>query len=228
MSGIKNTQLYWSYFYYIERLEVREGNHRLLALRELAEEGYTPLPPLYYIVKTTDDSEMIAMNNTNFNWLNKDYVQHFSNRKFAEYEKIVKLSEKHNIDISAIASVLGDAYLNSQKRKNDFKQGKFTLSSSQWSQFESFLVHFQELAPYIGQSRGTKTALFSIFTHKKYSQKTMLNKIYAEYSKANKVVNLTGTTDQCKVKWLNIYNHKAQTNKIDYFISSNGKCELIY
>ncbi len=211
-----------------ERFEVREGNHRLLAMKELEKEGYSPLPPIFYIVKTTNESEMIAMNNTNFNWLNKDYVNHFANRNFIEYKKIIKLSEKHNIDVSDIINVLNGAYVNSQKRKNDFKYGKFALSSSQWSQFESFLVHFQELTPYITQNRGTKIALFGIFTHKKYNQKTMFNKIFNEYSKTNRPVNLAGTTDQCKVKWLNVYNHKAQSNKIDYFISSNGKCELIY
>lgn len=205
-------------------LEVREGNHRLVAMKELAKEGVRL--PLYYIVKTTGADEMIAMNNTNVSWTSKDYVEHYANRGYAEYQKIVDLAEEHETSILAICSILFATYCNGPKLQAQFKEGKFGLTDVQLQDFEKFLMHCQELTPYIKQNKSTKMALYAIYKHPRYNQKQMLTKLYSEFSKTNKPINLTGTVDETRKLFLDIYNKGSKSTKIDYYITSNGQCKV--
>jgi len=101
-------------------MEVLDGQHRLLAAKELEVEVH------YTVLEENDILDLIALN-TSKNWKNIDYLNFFCFHKYQEYIKLKEFIEKNNLTLKiGINLAMGI----SKHGLKDFKSGNFVFGNS--------------------------------------------------------------------------------------------------
>jgi len=151
-----------------EKMEVIDGQHRILALKEL---GY----PVYYtITKGANLSVVRQINVGRKNWSWKDYAESFAAEHNPFYRDLLDFSEAFGFNFSTI-----DRYTNGGKRTfiNDYQNGEYKVLDKGLS-FKLFnnLAGVKEALPF-AVTTGFAAAMYDILTHPEYDQKRMLDKL---------------------------------------------------
>jgi hypothetical protein len=125
-----------------EKMEVIDGQHRLLSAKELETQVY------YTVAKEADLETAQLLNLDNRSWGIKDYLESYIKLDRGDYRGLKTFSEKYGISISM--SIL---LLNSNSMKKDsaymrnFKDGKFIIDS--WDEAVDMAEKLNELKPYL-------------------------------------------------------------------------------
>lgn len=101
-----------------EKMEVIDGQHRLMAARHLN------LPIYYKVEKGLDSDHMIALNLSR-QWNHADYLNHYVQRGFPEYLKFQEFIKSQQLRIPvALTLLMGNGY----SVRKDFREGRFKFN----------------------------------------------------------------------------------------------------
>lgn len=101
-----------------EKMEVIDGQHRLMAARHLG------LPIYYKVEKNLDADHMIALNLSR-QWNHADYLNHYVQRGFPEYRKFQEFVKSQQLRIPVALTLLMG---NGHSVRRDFREGKFKFN----------------------------------------------------------------------------------------------------
>ena len=100
-----------------EKMEIIDGQHRLLAAKQLGVEIY------YQVEKKLDALDIIKMN-VSKNWTMLDYLNFYCVHEYAEYVKLKDFMDKHNLTLRvALYIAIGERILG----YDIFKKGEFVF-----------------------------------------------------------------------------------------------------
>src|SRR5882757_1010825 len=102
-----------------ERMEIIDGQHRLLAAQKLGVE-------IYYQVEENLDSEQIINLNIAKTWGIQDFLNFYVNHEYPEYVKLHNVIKKNNLPLKvAISLYMGQSHIGF----HDFKIGKYVFKN---------------------------------------------------------------------------------------------------
>lgn len=151
-----------------EKMEVIDGQHRIIALKEL---GY----PIYYTISEGANLSTVRQINVarkNWSWI--DYAESFAAEGNPFYRDLLDFSEAFGFNFSTL-----DRYTNGGKRTfvNDYQAGEYKVLNKGLS-FKLFneLTTVKEALPF-AVTTGFSAAMYDILTHPDYDQKRMVDKL---------------------------------------------------
>lgn len=190
-----------------EKMEVINGQHRLLAAKELGVDIY------YHVQEGLGADELLVMN-TNLNWRANDFLNFWCKKGNQDYIKLRDFVKKHNIDLRVgLTLCVG----NGKNTYKDFKDGKFTFKEfgldNEIEQCWDTVNFIKKMNGFSNYTRSGKfwQALIKLVTHHNFN---------AEKWKANlaKMIERLGprtsTKDYC-ILLMDIYNWRNKDNKCD-------------
>lgn len=181
--------------------EILDGQHRLMAAKELGVEIY------YKIEEILNSQDMILMNVSKA-WSIADFMNYYVSNKFPEYLKLQVLIKEKNISLSnALHITLGRCKCNF----DDFKKGKYKYDETMLSKIEEL----NETTDFIKRINGsnnstfTKTAkyckaLMVLFSHEGFDYERFKRSLGKHMSR----VMIKATYKDYLNLFVDIYNHR--------------------
>ena len=176
---------------------VRDGQHRLVAARELGV-------PIYYTFNddmTTDDVSFT--NGAQASWSSLDFLYHFCARGFAEYVRFREFMERHPWMTFAVAVNLctyGD------RTATGFKSGEYKCNDVEFAeQVAQAVLQFSRWVPFYRESVFIG-AIAQLFEHEGYNHERMLRKMEFQSTRLVKCVNI----EEYLRIFSSIYNYQAK------------------
>lgn len=185
--------------------EILDGQHRVLAAKELMVE-------VYYTIEESLDIPDIILLNTSKSWTDRDYLNYYLKHEKEEYVKLNTFIYENKIELRvALSLTMGSG----KDNHSAFRSGSYVFEGDH---FNDKITLVRETIAYIVKMNGTaisqytKTsrfwkALIQLFMHPEFDEgqwKCNLNKLVNRVS--NKV-----TTKEMAALFYYIYNYKAQT-----------------
>jgi len=191
-------------------LEVIDGQHRLEACKEL------DLPVCYIIHEKATSKEIAVINNTQKGWTQEDYIRHFSHknhRNCAEYKKLKKFKEDHNLPYSVIFLLMRVKVTNSredQSIKSQFVEGTFKVEDLELAEERAKqILKFKSFNSNIAN----KCSFVFAFLKCKELDNFSLHVAYKQIEKNARFFDMCGSTVQAWVEaFEKAYNHRLVTN----------------
>lgn len=155
-----------------ERMEIIDGQHRLLAAKNLGVEIY------YRIEKNLEADDIIKMNIAK-SWFQGDYLNFYVYHGYEEYKKLDDFMKKHNLTLKVALNI---ALGQSKQGYTDFKDGKFKFDDDSlgveldicWATI-NYIKKMNGYSVYTESSRFWK-ALLALIKHPCFiAEKWMLN-----------------------------------------------------
>lgn len=116
-----------------EHMEVVDGQHRLLAAKELG------LPIYYTIVDAAGLDEIQMLNANNRPWLLQDYLDSYIAMGKKEYIRFKQFADEYRISI-AVARHIATKFASNDEAIREFREGKFEFVDYEWSDRLASLV----------------------------------------------------------------------------------------
>lgn len=190
-----------------ENMEIIDGQHRLMAAKQLGLE-------IYYVIKKDSKPDDVILMNICKPWVNSDYLNFYCKQGNKEYLKLKEFCEDNSISITcALNLVCGKSFVNNLK----FREGKFVFHIDSEENFISVCVNSID---FIQKNIGKKTFLKSVkfwvamkrlFNHEDFDLSTWQRNLSRMCDKITPRVDTEAYTDLL----FDIYNWKS-TKKI-YF-----------
>lgn len=189
-----------------ERYEIIDGQHRLLAAKELGVEIY------YKMEKGLEAAEVMTMNLTK-PWIAGDYLNYYCKHGYQDYIKLKDFMKKNGINLRvALTMIQGE----SKQKMTLFKQGKFQFNDApQEKELElchetiDFIKKMNGFSLYTSSSRFWR-ALRKLVTHANFDNgkwKENLSKMIERFQAK------PTTDDYCRLM-MDVYNWR-NGNKIN-------------
>ena len=189
-----------------ERMEIIDGQHRLLAAKNLEVEIY------YTVEKNLEADDIIKMNIAK-SWQSADYLNFYIQHEYEEYKKLDAFMKKYNLSLKVALNI---ALGQSKQGYTDFKDGKFKFNDDSlgveldicWATI-NYIKKMNGYSVYTESSRFWKALLALIKNPNFIAEKWMLN--------LNRMVSncsAKSSTKEYMSMLTNIYNWKNQ-NKIE-------------
>lgn len=184
-------------------MEVIDGQHRLLAAKELGID-------IYYQVQKDLDSKDILLISTSKAWTFSDYLNYYCKNHYPEYLKLQSFMKKNGLRLRV---ALGIVWGRTKQDHTEFKNGLFTFSDEN---VERELEICWETIDYIRRMNG-----HSVYTESSRFWRALLKLIsHSDFDKAKwknnlkRLVNRLGvraTTEEYLKNLMEIYNwHNTQ------------------
>lgn len=184
-----------------KKMEVMDGNHRLLAAQALKVD-------IYYVVDDVSDSCMLAMQNSK-QWINADYLNFYVRKGKAEYIKLLNFMKLHSLSMT-IAMKLCSAQKGAPMIK--FRTGEFLFSTDTCSNdilicqktIEKVMIHYTGNAGSWCKSAKFWISFSSFIRHPLFDDKKWFNNL-------NKLMPLMGpkvSSEHYVSMFEKIYNHR--------------------
>lgn len=155
-----------------EKMEIIDGQHRLLAAKRLNVEVY------YKIEKSLDEKDILALN-VSKNWSISDYLNFYCKHGHEEYIKFLEFSKKQGLKTkTSLGLALGKARMG----HTEFREGKFIFHEESlnrdtdlcWDTI-NYIKKINGFSPYVTTTRFW-SCLFKMIDHKDFDkQKWMTN-----------------------------------------------------
>lgn len=188
-----------------KNLEIIDGQHRFVALKELNK-------PIYYIIdENYCMSDVVDINSTSLRWSSADFLTYYIKQDKQNYIKFNDLLKKYSFNITELVHLVG----NGESKRNpfeDFKTGNLKLKSDK--DVEILCQILFNLKPFY---RSTPTPMinsinfiYNNFKNVKFEK--LYEKLLVEKSKKNNDEKLEAKSsiyDQI-LSWETIYNYKVQ------------------
>ena len=142
-----------------QEFNIIEGQHRFMALKEL---GY----PIYFSFSCKvkyEVEELAAMNSHNKNWTTGDYVKGYAAGGNINYEKILQLSDKLNLDINDTINYMYECRVSGGTPLIKIKDGQFIYTQ----ELEQNALHIMREYKTL-QSHIPSAAALKVFNQKAY------------------------------------------------------------
>jgi hypothetical protein len=101
-----------------KKMEVLDGQHRLLAAQELGLD-------IYYEIKDDLGGAEIILMNISKSWGMGDYLNYYITNDYAEYKKLKAFMEKYNLSLKVAFNITAG---NANEVMNGFKSGDFVFN----------------------------------------------------------------------------------------------------
>jgi|ERR1700733_4969939 len=185
------------------KMEVIDGQHRLIAAKALGVE-------IYYEIKEELAAEDIILMNVSKNWGGRDYLNYYVRNGYEEYMKLNEFINKNDINLKVALNLICGRRKSVYK---DFKNGKFKFEGS---------YHAEEIALCwetinLIQKRHQKTfytktskfwqALFILVKNGNFDAKKWFNNL----EKMMEKVGIRVSTEDYLKLFMEIYNWRATT-----------------
>lgn len=189
-------------------MEIIDGQHRLLAARELNTD-------IYYEVKEEIETNDIVLLNISKSWSNADFLNYYARNGYKDYQDLQKFIKEKNITLSLAFSLLG---MKTNDEKVGFKHGKFKFTTKIDVYFDLCWQTVDIIKSYITTSQGknyfTKTsrfwkALCVLFAADDFDEKIWINNLKKSIDMFGPRVNVKGYLRLFE----KVYNHRV-INKI--------------
>ena len=192
-----------------EKMEIIDGQHRFLALKELG------LPVNYVIAYGYGTDEVSVLNAIGMNWTKTDYLETYVSKGNENYLKFKMFKEKYpKLTFTMCVRLLSG--FNSHRNSNfngaigssrDFEKGLFVINDLPSAhKYAKMLMHFEK--HYKGFADLTFClTLLNIFKHENYDHERMMKRLDAQPNAIH------GCKNQKQYHELleEIYNYKART-----------------
>lgn len=156
------------------KMEVLDGQHRLLAAKEIGV-------PIFYEVEKDMDIKSIISLQTQKAWTTTDYINAYAKNGYEDYIKLSDFCKKNELSITVALSLIegrsSGAYL--KIRNGEFKFNMFDGSDEKLGEARdiiSAVEHYSGKKPYLRSSRLWK-AMFNIIKHPYYNHSKMLKNL---------------------------------------------------
>ena len=162
-----------------DRMEVLDGQHRLLACKNLGI-------PVSYIVAANGGIAEVRMLNTNVrNWTMRNYLDCYVTRGFEEYLKVKNFMEKTGSTLGVATLLLsGNLSKSSQSIINNFRNGDFRANQEEYAY--DFMKKLEDISKFCEDncylSRDFVTALGYVY-RKGFSHKHLLEKMTESHTR---------------------------------------------
>ena len=103
-----------------QKMEIIDGQHRLLAAKELGVEIY------YTIEQNLGTPDIILLNSAQKNWVLKNYLNYYCENGYKEYLKLKEFMKKNDLPLRV---ALDMCHGKTRKSVREFKEGKFTFTN---------------------------------------------------------------------------------------------------
>lgn len=200
-----------------KNFNVIDGNHRLVAIRELKKKGII-IPVLFYISGDDEEENMIEMNIEVRTWKLKDYVMKYANKGKEQYQIVLKIANKFNVSIDDVTTI---PYAGAGTGGVADKVKNGTFSYHDWEKVEDYFEYLTELKEMIRVHKNFKRSLYSIFTHKNFDKLHFYKIIKNKFINDGEVIEFSTSMPVCKEQILDLFNTRRTKNKIDYFRTAN-------
>ena len=188
-----------------ERMEVIDGQHRLMAAKEAESFVY------YIIVNGYDLKEVHTLNANQKNWGIKDFMEGYANIGVESYIKLKKFSQD-NKDYTLPVCIMLCRNINSSgdyKRFN-FNEGTWKIKNIDLAQ--DYANKIRLIKPFFTQynSRAFVGIMLTLFQNKNFDFNEFMHKLRLQPT----ALKICGTGDQYKSLIEDIYNYKSR-NKVN-------------
>ena len=137
-----------------EKMEVVDGQHRLLYARE------HDLPVYYTMVEGLDTQDCVVMNNSRSAWTILDYIAYYAEKGNDNYIILKSMVNTYSfLPVSVITAVAKGA-VSAGNSSSTIKTGKFEISSTEYKTAIAKLDFLEKCSPYILRNPGRASGLF--------------------------------------------------------------------
>jgi hypothetical protein len=202
-----------------KNFNVIDGNHRIVAIRELKRNGII-IPISFYMTEDDSEDNMIEMNVEVRTWKLKDYVLKYSKQGKEQYQIIMRIANKYNVSIDDVVTVpfSGSGTGNvSDKVKNG------TFSYHDWEKVEEYFEYLIELKEMIRIHKNFKRSMFSVFTHRNFDTLHFYKVVKNKFISDGELIEFSTSMPVCKEQILDLFNTRRTKSKIEYFRTSDKK-----
>lgn len=189
------------------RMEVIDGQHRLLAAKLLGV-------PIYYMVDPhLTDGDISTINSVGKKWVLMDYINHYHVKGYPAYIQFAKFCNKH---AEFNAGVLIALCSSTGKRNIEtVKRGELDVSNLETAEaIIGYVKDFATFRPKIAMSTRFIEAIAIINATGQYDHKRMIDKLSHQPGMLEPCVN---TTQYIKMLQ-ELYNYRARTENVVLFI----------
>lgn len=191
-----------------EKMEVLDGQHRLLAAKSLGLEIY------YKIEKSCNFGDIILLNISK-SWGVNDYLNYYCKNGFDEYIKLRDFSKKNQLQTRVAYNL---CCARSIKAYDEFKEGKFKFSQDLYS-FEieicwrtiDFIKKMNGISPYTITTKFWNS-LIKLITQPDFNQEKWMSNL----SKMVERCCVKVSAEEYKRMFMEIYNWK-NSHRVDLF-----------
>lgn len=183
-----------------EKMEIMDGQHRLLAAQRLGV-------PIYYVVERNMTVFDMIQLQTQRHWRIGDYVQAFAKNGYEHYQKLLEFSKKNDLNI---ATVVGLIKGRSAQIYESIKCGKFEFDPKSTAQeleychdILSVIIREKGNAVFSKSTRFWK-ALTNLCKHPHYNHEKMMKNLNQMVAKIGPRVDYDGYMTM----FLNIHNFR--------------------
>lgn len=206
---------------------VYNGQHRIIALKELHNEGKI-IPVKFVFVEEQDDIKaIISLNAVQKELTMSDYIELYAQGGHPQYKLIVELANKHKITTSAVVSIAFTGGNNSFFTQL-VKQGN-DLPFEDWDVVDDYLSWIKDLSQCWHQTLKSKQMLFKLFQYPLFDPDIMKEKMLKEYQYTGEKLRFSIRQNNCKKQLIDLYNkgsHRTSKNYIAYMLTADGKIIL--
>lgn len=186
-------------------MEILDGQHRLLAAKQLGVE-------IYYKKQVNFGSEEILIMNISKSWTCGDYLNYYVKNGFSEYIKLKNFMNKNNLNLKVALNISMGRI---KAKYKDFKEGKFSFKEEDlenvldvcWETI-GLIKKSNGFSPYCSSNRFWK-ALLMLTNHEDFN----INIWRENIKKMVERFNAKATTNDYIRLILDIYNYR-NPNKI--------------
>jgi hypothetical protein len=202
-----------------KNFNVIDGNHRIVAIRELKRNGII-IPISFYISEDDSESNMIEMNVEVRTWKLKDYVLKYAKQGKEQYKIIMQIANEFNVSIDDVVTV---PYSGAGTGNVSDKVKNGTYSYHDWDKVEEYFKYLLELKEMIRIHKNFKRSMFSVFTHRNFDTLQFYKIIKNKFISDNELIEFSTSMPICKEQILDLFNTKRAKRKIEYFRTSDKK-----
>jgi hypothetical protein len=188
-----------------EKMEVLDGQHRLLAAQALGV-------PIYYEMKNELMGEDIILLNLSRSWGATDYFNYYCQNQYPEYLKLKEFSEKYDLKLKLCMRLLLGRGINAF---DSFKKGEFIFNIegnpekiNTCLETIKIIRQFNGTSPYVVTTRFWE-AMIKFMEHEKFDNEKWFKRLTMHSNK----INIRATVNQYVKCFLDVYNHSSH-NKI--------------
>jgi hypothetical protein len=189
-----------------EHMEILDGQHRLLAAKELDLEIF------YEIQKKLDSTDIILLNVAK-KWLTVDYLNYYVKNEYEEYIKLKRFMDSQNITLKTSLGLSIGSRGNSYE---DFNNGQYVFNLEEYREHIqdcwetiNYIKRMNTYSNYVHSARFWK-ALIKLKTHANYDRKKWYTNLALMIDKVGPRIDEKGYSNML----MDVYNYQNR-NKID-------------
>lgn len=207
-----------------EKMQIIDGQHRLVALKQLKK-------PVEYIVRPgTAKADVVSINNSQRRWSPITWIESYANAGNADYRYFLNFLQNHKEykwPITGVENVLHSPTSTAIDRTSHVSDGTFKVDYEHIEHAEQIFNDAAALKEKCGKKNSKSIIRISIEalkileTHKDFHFNELLSKMSP--AKYEQIISGSRNGNETALKFLAVYNSRKRENKIFAHIDAHGK-----